>query len=333
MRHDPRAMLTHLTARDFRNLEPLSWRPAAGSHLLLGGNGAGKTSLLEAVYALATTRSFRAAQIGDCARHGAGSFHRGRPRVRGAGGRDPGRGDGGAGVGGPAGGGGAGDRPVPATCALMTSADGPDREPAPPEAEERRAVRLLVDEEAVQGRVAELGAELRADYQGLEPILVSVLRGGVVFLADLVRAAAMPCLVDFMAISRFDASEDTGVVRIEKDLELDLSGAHVLVVEDIVDTGLTLTYLLRVLAARGPVSLRVCALLDKRARRIVDVPLSYVGFEVPDVFLVGYGLDLDERERGRRELLAVDDLEAVRADPTLLDLPTRADGAWRPPRA
>ena len=215
----------------------------------------------------------------------------------------------------------------------MTSADGPDHEPAPPEPEERPAVRLLVDEEAVQGRVAELGAELRTDYQGVEPVLVSVLRGGVVFLADLVRAAAMPCLVDFMAISRFDASEETGVVRIEKDLELDLSGAHVLVVEDIVDTGLTLTYLLRVLAAREPVSLRVCALLDRRARRIVDVPLSYVGFEVPDVFLVGYGLDLDERERGRRELLAVDDLEAVRADPSLLDLPTRADDAWRPPRA
>jgi hypoxanthine phosphoribosyltransferase len=198
--------------------------------------------------------------------------------------------------------------------------------------EEPAAVRLLIDRVALQARVAELGAELRADYEGIEPVLVSVLRGGVVFLADLARAAAMPCLIDFMAISRFDASEDTGVVRIEKDLELDLSGAHVLVVEDIVDTGLTLTYLLRVLAARGPTSLRVCALLDRRARRIVDVPLSYVGFEVPDVFLVGYGLDLDERERGRRELLAVDDLDAVRRDPTLLDLPTRPDGAGRPPR-
>ena len=199
--------------------------------------------------------------------------------------------------------------------------------------EEPAAVRLLVDREAVRARVAELGAELRADYEGVEPILVSVLRGGVVFLADLVRAAAMPCLVDFMAISRFDASEDTGVVRIEKDLDLDLSGAHVLVVEDIVDTGLTLTYLLRVLATREPASLRVCALLDKRARRIVDVPLSYVGFEVPDVFLVGYGLDLDERERGRSELLAVDDLGAVRDDPALLDLPTRPDGTGRPSRA
>ncbi|HEX3202650.1 MAG TPA: hypoxanthine phosphoribosyltransferase [Actinomycetes bacterium] len=215
----------------------------------------------------------------------------------------------------------------------MTSAEDPGHDPGPPEAEERPAARLLLDEATVQGRVAQLGAELRADYQGVEPILVSVLRGGVVFLADLVRAAAMPCLVDFMAISRFDASKDTGVVRIEKDLDLDLSGAHVLVVEDIVDTGLTLTYLLRVLAARGPVSLRVCALLDRRARRIVDVPLSYVGFEVPDAFLVGYGLDLDERERGRREVLAVDDLEAVRVDPTLLDLPTRPDDAWRPPGA
>jgi hypoxanthine phosphoribosyltransferase len=199
--------------------------------------------------------------------------------------------------------------------------------------QEPAAVRLLAGPEAVQVRVAELAAELRADYQGVEPVLVSVLRGGVVFLADLVRAAAMPCRVDFMAISRFDASEDTGVVRIEKDLDLDLSGAHVLVVEDIVDTGLTLTYLLRVLAARRPASLRVCTLLDRRARRIVDVPLSYVGFEVPDVFLVGYGLDLDERERGRRELLAVHDLEAVRRDPALLDAATRHDGGWSPPPA
>jgi hypoxanthine phosphoribosyltransferase len=183
------------------------------------------------------------------------------------------------------------------------------------------AVWLLFDAATVQARVAELGAELRADYRGVEPILVSVLRGGVIFLADLVRAAAMPCKVDFMAISRFDASEETGVVRIVKDLDLDLSRSHVLVVEDVVDTGLTLTYLLRVLAARGPASLRVCALLDKRARRIVDVPLSYVGFEVPDVYVVGYGLDLDERQRGRGEILAAGDLEAVRRDPALLDSP------------
>jgi hypoxanthine phosphoribosyltransferase len=197
----------------------------------------------------------------------------------------------------------------------------PDGDPGVELAGAPPAVWLLFDRATVQARVAELGAELRADYQGVEPVLVSVLRGGVMFLADLVRAAAMPCKVDFMAISRFDASEETGVVRIVKDLELDISGAHVLVVEDVVDTGLTLTYLLRVLATRGPASLRVCALLDKRARRIVDVALSYVGFEVPDVYAVGYGLDLDERERGRGEILAVDDLETVRRDPTLLDSP------------
>ena len=196
----------------------------------------------------------------------------------------------------------------------------PDHPPAAP----RPPVRVLLDPATLHARVAELGAALHADYQGVEPILVTALHGGVVFMADLVRAAAMPCKVDFMALSRFDASEATGVVRIVKDLELDVSRAHLLVVEDIVDTGLTLTYLLRVLAARQPASLRVCTLLDKRARRIVDVPLPYVGFEVPDVFLVGYGLDLDGRERGRDEILAVEDLAAVRRDPRLLDAPHTA---------
>jgi hypoxanthine phosphoribosyltransferase len=214
------------------------------------------------------------------------------------------------------------DRPSgpvpPAAGALAPAAEG--GEGGPP-------VWVLLDRPTLQARVAALGRELRADYQGVEPILVTALRGGVVFLADLVRAAAMPCRVDFMALSRFDASEQTGVVRIVKDLDLDVSRAHVLVVEDIVDTGLTLTYLLRVLAARRPASLRVCALLDKRARRIVEVPLPYVGFEVPDVFLVGYGLDLDERERGRNEILAVADLAAVRRDRRLLD------AARRPPAA
>jgi hypoxanthine phosphoribosyltransferase len=148
--------------------------------------------------------------------------------------------------------------------------------------------------------VAELGAELRADYRGVEPVLVSVLRGGVMFLADLVRAAAMPCLVDFMAISRFDASEDTGVVRIEKDLDLDLSGAHVLVVEDIVDTGLTLDYLLETLRPRRPASLEVCVLLCKPQELRVDVDIRYKGFDIPSVFVVGYGLDFAERYRNLR---------------------------------
>jgi hypoxanthine phosphoribosyltransferase len=214
--------------------------------------------------------------------------------------------------------------PRPATAAGPPPPAGAGDAGAAPADPGQAAVRVLLDRDAVRARVTELGAELRADYAGLEPILVTALHGGVVFMADLVRAAAMPCQVDFMALSRFDASEATGVVRIVKDLDLDVSGAHLLVVEDVVDTGLTLTYLLRVLAARQPASLRVCTLLDKRARRLVDVPLPYVGFEVPDVFLVGYGLDLDGRERGRGEILAVDDPEAVRRDPGLLD------GASRP---
>lgn len=181
-----------------------------------------------------------------------------------------------------------------------------------------RAVWTLLDRATLHARVAELGARLRADYHGIEPIMVSVLRGAVVFLADLVRVAAMPCKVDFMAVQRSDASDETGVVRILKDLELDVTGHHVLLVEDVVDTGLTLAYLLEVLEARRPASLRVCALLDKRARRRIDVPLAYVGFEIPDTFVFGYGLDLDERERGRDEVLAAADPQALLRDPGLL---------------
>jgi len=185
------------------------------------------------------------------------------------------------------------------------------------------AVRTFLDRAALRARVAELGTQLRADYHGLDPILVTVLRGAVIFLADLVRAAAMPCKVDFMAISRFDAPQapEAGVVRILKDLKLDVSGAHVLLVEDVVDTGRTLAYLLKILAAREPASLRVCTLLDRRARRAVEVPLAYVGFDAPDAFLFGYGLDLDERERGRDEILIAADPEALRRDPNLIPNP------------
>jgi hypoxanthine phosphoribosyltransferase len=206
----------------------------------------------------------------------------------------------------------------------------PAPDPATPRSADPSAVRLaaapagaaalwtLLDRPTLQARVAELGARLCADYQGLEPIVVSVLRGAVVFLADLVRVAAMPCKVDFMAVERSEASDQTGVVRIIKDLQLDVTGQHVLLVEDVVDTGLTLAYLLEVLEARRPASLRVCALLDKRARRRIDVPLAYVGFEIPDTFVFGYGLDLDGRERGRDEVLAVTDPLTLRRDPGLL---------------
>ena len=181
----------------------------------------------------------------------------------------------------------------------------------------------LLDEATLRARVAELGAALRADYEGLEPILVSVLRGAVVFLADLVRVAEMPCKVDFMAVQRSGATDQTGVVRILKDLGLDVTGEHVLLVEDVVDTGRTLAYLLEVLGARRPASLRVCALLDRRARRVVDVPLAYVGFEIPDSFVFGYGLDLDERERGRNQVLATTDPWALRRDLGTLQIPER----------
>ncbi len=194
----------------------------------------------------------------------------------------------------------------------------PVRLPDPPAGISGPAVWTLVDRSALRARVDELGARLRADYQGLEPILVSVLRGAVMFLADLVRTAAMPCQIDFMAVERYRTSDETGVVRILKDLQLDVTGAHVVLVEDVVDSGLTLAYLLEVLAARRPASLRVCALLDKRARRLVNVPLAYVGFEIPDTFVAGYGLDFDEHERGRDEVLAVADPDAVRRDPRLL---------------
>jgi hypoxanthine phosphoribosyltransferase len=196
--------------------------------------------------------------------------------------------------------------------------DGPVRLPDPAGSP---SVWTLLDQATLRARVAELGARLRADYRGLEPILVSVLRGAVVFLADLVRVAEMPCKVDFMAVQRFQTSDQTGVVRILKDLDLDVTGAHVVVVEDVVDSGLTLAYLLEVIGARRPASLRVCTLLDRRGRRLVEVPLAYVGFEIPDAFVVGYGLDFDERERGRDEVLAVADPGAVRRDPRLLRSP------------
>lgn len=154
--------------------------------------------------------------------------------------------------------------------------------------------RVLFSTDAIQKRVAELGRQISQDYKGKEPVLVGVLRGVFCFMADLMRAISLPVSVDFMAISYYGRGEG---VRITKDLDLDIRGKDVLLVEDIVDTGMTLHFILRYLESRGPASLRVCALLDKRVRRIADVPLHYVGFEVPDEFLVGYGLDYLEKYR------------------------------------
>jgi hypoxanthine phosphoribosyltransferase len=155
---------------------------------------------------------------------------------------------------------------------------------------------VLISASEVERRVGELGAQISMDYRGREPLLVGVLRGVTCFMADLMRHVSLPLAVDFMSISSYDGAE-TGPVRILKDLDESLTGRDVLVVEDIVDTGMTLHALLQELASRGPASLRVCALLDKRVRRLVDVPIEYAGFEVPDEFVVGYGLDFRQKFR------------------------------------
>jgi hypoxanthine phosphoribosyltransferase len=157
---------------------------------------------------------------------------------------------------------------------------------------------VLIDEARLQSRIRALGAELSVDYAGRELLLVGVLKGAVFFMADLMRALTVPCEIDFMAISSYGASTDSsGVVRILKDLDINIEGRHVLVVEDIIDSGLTLSYLLRNLESRQPASLEICALLTKPSRREIDVPVRYVGFEIPNEFVIGYGLDFAERYR------------------------------------
>jgi hypoxanthine phosphoribosyltransferase len=157
---------------------------------------------------------------------------------------------------------------------------------------------ILIDAEALQARIRELGEEITHDYTGKELLLVGVLKGAVFFMADLMRHLTVPCEVDFMAISSYGAASDSsGVVRILKDLDIPIENRHVLVVEDIIDSGLTLSYLMRNLTARRPATLEVCALLTKPDRREIDVPVRYVGFEIPNRFVVGYGLDLAERYR------------------------------------
>jgi hypoxanthine phosphoribosyltransferase len=157
---------------------------------------------------------------------------------------------------------------------------------------------ILIEEDALQERVAALGQELSADYAGRDLLLIGVLKGAVFFMADLMRNVTVPCEVDFMAISSYGASTDSsGVVRILKDLDINIEGRDVLVVEDIIDSGLTLSYLMRNLEARGPASLEICALLTKPDRREMDVPVRYIGFEIPDRFVIGYGLDFAERYR------------------------------------
>ena len=158
--------------------------------------------------------------------------------------------------------------------------------------------RIVVAEDTLRARVAELGREITADYAGRPPLLVGVLKGAFVFMSDLSRAIDLPVEFDFMAVSSYgSATRTSGVVRIMKDLDLDLTDRHVLIVEDIVDSGLTLAYLRRNLEARHPASLEICALLVKDGLQRVDLDLRYVGFRIPPVFVVGYGLDVAERYR------------------------------------
>lgn len=190
-------------------------------------------------------------------------------------------------------------------------------------------VGMLFGREEIRRRIEELGRTITGDYEGRAPVLISVLKGGSVFLGDLIRQISLPLSIDYMSISRYGgAAESMGRVRIVKDLDEDIGDRDVVIVEDIVDTGLTLGYLISVLESRNPTSVQVCALLDKAARRIAPLEIRYRGFECPDVFVVGYGLDFRERYRNIPDLLAVQDIVALEADPDALlpYLPRGRDG-------
>jgi hypoxanthine phosphoribosyltransferase len=169
---------------------------------------------------------------------------------------------------------------------------------------------VLLSEEAIRDRVRELGRELTAEYEGKSPVLVSILKGGFIFLADLVRTLDTDCELDFMVVSSYeDRTESSGVVRILSDLGLNIEGRHVLIVEDIVDTGLTLEYIRELLLARNPASLKVVTLLDKWEKRMVSVPIDYTGFRIPNEFVVGYGLDYAQRYRNLPYITVLDENE------------------------
>ncbi len=157
--------------------------------------------------------------------------------------------------------------------------------------------RVLLDEDAIQARIRELGAQITKDYQGRRPVLIGILKGSILFLSDLLREIRLDCSVDFMSAASYEGGSSTGVVRLLLDLRESVQGKDVLVVEDIVDTGLTISYLEQNLRTRGPKSLSVCTLLDKPDCRKVTVSPKYTGFEIPNEFVVGYGLDYNERYR------------------------------------
>ena len=156
---------------------------------------------------------------------------------------------------------------------------------------------ILFSEEQLKARVREIAGQIDRDFAGKEPMLISVLRGSFIFMADLMRSITLPCTVDFMAVSSYQGTTSTGAVKINKDLNEDIAGKHLILVEDILDSGITLNYLKKSLEARQPASIRIVTLMDKPARRKADIHADYSCFEVPDAFVVGYGLDYNERYR------------------------------------
>ena|SRR2546423_414181 len=181
------------------------------------------------------------------------------------------------------------------------------------------AAKVLYSSEDIRRRVGELGREITEDYAGTSPVLISLLKGSTVFLADLFREIRLPVRVDFMAISPYgEASEGARVVRIVKDLDQDIGGEDVVIVEDIVDTGLTLSYLISTLRSRRPRSIEICTLLDRSVVRIAPLDVRYRGFDCPESFVVGYGLDAGERWRNLPGILTIEDPDALAADPDLL---------------
>ena len=196
---------------------------------------------------------------------------------------------------------------------------------------EPRVGEILIPEQDLSRRVAELADEISADYAGREVLVIGVLKGAIFFISDLVRRLSVPCRLDFMAVSSYGSStHSSGVVRILKDLDAPIAGKHVLLVEDVVDSGLTLSYLMKNLASREPASLALCTLMVKPAARRLEVEMRYVGFELPDVFVIGYGLDYGERFRelpyiaalhpaptaGKASLLSSDDTQPAEGNGT-----------------
>ena len=174
---------------------------------------------------------------------------------------------------------------------------------------DRRIGRILISRDEIAARVTELGEAIGRDYAGRTPVLVGVLKGAVVFTADLLRAIPMPAAMDFMAVSSYGSgTRSTGVVRLTADLSLSIEDRDVIIVEDVIDSGRTISYLRRNLATRHPRSLALCGLLDKVSRRELDVDIDYVGFVIPDEFVVGYGLDYDGRHRELPDLAVLEPL-------------------------